>query len=74
LVYELASNPPEDWAVIKVRADEAPTISAEFLERERATMAPALYSQEYEGVFTVAGGGIFDMEIYDRLFRDREPV
>jgi hypothetical protein len=54
--YELAEDVPDGWAFLKVRSDEVPTISPEFLERERREMAPELYAQEYEATFATGGG------------------
>ena len=54
--YELATNVPDGWAFLKVRSDEVPTISPDFLERERREMAPDLYAQEYEAEFALGGG------------------
>ena len=73
--HDLASDPPDGWATIVVRADQVPIVSPEFLARERATMSPALYAQEYEAEFTVAaGGGLFDLTAFDAaLVYDDEP-
>ena len=49
--YEMVAKPPEAWAFLRVRSDEVPTISAEFLERERREMQRDLYRQEYEAEF-----------------------
>jgi hypothetical protein len=55
--YELAEAVPDGWAYLRVRSDEVPTISPDFLERERREMAPDLYAQEYEATFALGGGG-----------------
>jgi hypothetical protein len=62
--YELAENVPDGWAFQKVRSDEVPTISPEFLERERREMAPDLYAQEYEATFALGGigGSLFSLD------------
>jgi hypothetical protein len=62
--YELAENVPDDWASFKVRCDEVPTISAEFLDRERRQMAPDLYAQEYEAEFSrgIGSGALFSID------------
>lgn len=66
--YELATNPPEGWAFLRVRSDEVPTISPEFLERERREMSPDLYRQEYEAEFGEGTGGLFTIPMIDALF------
>lgn len=56
--YQLATKTPVGWAFIKIRSDEVPTISPEFLAGERASgMSPELYAQEYEATFGQARGG-----------------
>jgi hypothetical protein len=69
--YELVTNPPDGWAFIKVRSDEVPTISPEFLAAERASMSPELFSQEYEAEFgSVGDGRLFNPERLESLFVD----
>ena len=67
--FELVTSVPDGWAALKVRSDEVPTISPDFLERERREMAPALYAQEYEAEFAlgVAGGALFSLAQLDSL-------
>ena len=68
--FELAQQPPEDWAFLRVRSSEVSTISAEFLEREQREMAPELYRQEYEAEFggVAAARGLFTDEEVDQMF------
>lgn len=54
--YELATNPPPGWLYMKVRADEVPTITPEFLAKERAELTTDLYAAEYEAEFQASGG------------------
>ncbi len=62
--YELTENVPDDWAFMKVRADEVPTISAEFLERQRRELSTDLYRQEYMAEFGSGGidGSLFNLD------------
>lgn len=60
--YELWEDESGDWAKFSVRSDEVRSISAEFLERERATMTPEKFAQEYEATFTNPGLGLIDAE------------
>jgi len=66
--FDLVENVPDGWAFLRVRSDEVPTISAEFLERERAEMAPELFRQEYEATFGTAVGGLFSLAQVDSMF------
>jgi hypothetical protein len=50
------------WAKYVIRSDEVPTISAEFLEQERRSMAPDAYAAEYEAVFGKAGASLFTID------------
>jgi hypothetical protein len=68
--YELATKPPDGWATFTVKSSEVPTISAEFLERERREMAPDLYAQEYEAAFGHGGGGLFTPDRIAALFEE----
>ena len=67
--YELAEAVPDGWAFLKVRSAEVPTISPDFLERERREMAPDLYAQEYEAEFALGGigGALFSLAELDAL-------
>jgi hypothetical protein len=70
--YELATDTPPDWSTIVVRSDEARTITAEFLARERAELTENLYRQEYMAEFgsgAVGGVGLFTVETIDRMFQ-----
>lgn len=49
---------PKRWARFEVTSEEVPTISKEFLERERARMSEEEYMQEYGAKFTNPGLGL----------------
>lgn len=71
--HELATG-DADWARMTVKSSEATTISAEFLERERAEMAPTLYQQEYEAEFggTTSIGALWTRDEWAALQRPEE--
>ena len=73
--YDLVTDPPADWAVLRVTSEEAGTIDPEFLERERATMALELFAQEYGAEFGSAtvGTPLFTPERIETLFVDEVP-
>jgi hypothetical protein len=73
--HELVTDPPPDWAVLRVTSEEAGTIDPAFLEAERATMAPELFAQEYGAEFGSAtlGTPLFSPERIDSLFIDEVP-
>ena len=69
-----ATAVPDGWAFLKVRSAEVPTISPDFLERERREMAPDLYAQEYEAEFALGGGrSLFSLAQIDSLILE-EPA
>lgn len=70
--YELWQDPDPRWAKYRVRSDEVPTITKDFLDRERATMTPEKYTQEYEADFTNPGLGLIDPDRLREL-TGREP-
>lgn len=66
--FEMVTNPPDGWALLRVRSDEVPTISAEFLERERREMTADLYAQEYEAEFSRTSiGSLFSIDQIEGL-------
>lgn len=69
--FDLVQEPPEGWAFIRVRSDEVPTISPEFLASQRLQLSPDLYAQEYEAEFGAGNSGLFSIPMIDDLFRDR---
>ena len=72
--YELAEAVPDGWAFLKVRSDEVPTISPDFLERERRDMAPDLFAQEYLAEFALGGGrSLFSLAQLDSLILEETP-
>lgn len=68
--YELAKAVPDGWAHLRVRSDQVPTISADFLERERREMAPDLFAQEYEAEFATGTGALFTRAQLEGLILD----
>lgn len=71
--YELASDPPDGWAFMQVRSEDAGTIKAEDLAKERESMDPTLYAQEYEADFGQGGTGLFAAEDVRSLFEEPVP-
>lgn len=58
--FDLFEGEEPTWARYRVRSDEVPTISAEFLAVERAALSAEEYAQEYCAEFTVPGLGLVD--------------
>ncbi len=58
--YDMWVEEDSQRAKFMVRSDEATTIDPAFLARERATLGPEEYAQEYEATFTAAGLGLVD--------------
>jgi hypothetical protein len=58
--YDLWTSEDDRWARFKVRSDEVPTITKEFLAQERATMTEEEFLQEYGAQFTNPGLGLVD--------------
>lgn len=63
---------PFEFVSFRVRSDEVPTISPEFLARERATLSAEQFAQEYEATFTAAGLGLIDPERLRQASRPTE--
>jgi hypothetical protein len=59
---EDADTAPRDapWVRYHVSSEDVDTISAEFLEEERARLRVDEYAQEYQGVFAAPGLGLVD--------------
>jgi len=55
--YDLVETVPPGWNLMRVKAEDCPTIDPEFLAAERAHMDPVLFAQEYEATFAPPGGG-----------------
>lgn len=68
--YELWMDPDPRWSKFRVRSDEVGTIDPAFLARERATMTPEKYTQEYEADFTNPGLGLVHPERLQELTRE----
>lgn len=71
--YDLAKGLPDGWASFRVRSDEVPTISPEFLELSRREMAADLFAQEYLAEFGHASvTSLFSPSQIDDLFAQKE--
>jgi len=68
--YDIWQDPDPRWAKFQVRSDEVRSIDPRFLERERDTMTPEKYTQEYEAQFTNPGLGLITPERLAELTRD----
>lgn len=58
--YNIWEHPDPGWAKFHVTSEEAPTIGADFLASERATLTEDEYAQEYLGRFKAPGVGLVD--------------
>lgn len=75
--HALVTEPPPDWAFMRVTSEEAGTIDPAFLERVRTTQAPELYAQEYLAEFgsALAATPLLDMDLWDEhLYDDLPPL
>ena len=72
--YDMWQSELPAWARIRVRSDEAATISREELERFRRELSPAEFAQEYEAEFgeTVSGVRLWTEEEWRALIRPAE--
>lgn len=68
--HELWTEEDSRWAKYRVRSDEVGSIDPAFLARERATMTPEKYTQEYEADFVTPGLGLFSPERLEKLTGD----
>jgi hypothetical protein len=68
--YDLWQTEDDAWAKFRVRSDEVSSITPEFLDRERATMTPEKYTQEYEADFVSPGLGLIDADQLASLTRN----
>ncbi len=59
----------DDWERIRVPATEIPTISTEFLERERRSLGPFLFDQEYMLGWQSATGSVFQEDAIAAIFQ-----
>jgi len=64
---------PSEWRVTKVRAEECPRITKEFLEVERASMGEWRYRQEYECEFVDVAGLMFRSDDIEAMFAGPAP-
>ena len=61
-LYEAWTMPGERWTKFRVKTEESPRISREFLKEEKEILGEEFYAQEYECVFTETLHGVFDVE------------
>lgn len=59
---------PEAWQKIKVRAEDCPRLTPEFLASERAAMGSWLWKQEYGCEFIAADDALFSADDLDAVF------
>jgi hypothetical protein len=64
--YEAWTRGGEEWERIRVRAEECPRISREFLEGERASMGERYFRQEYGCEFVDGVSGVFERDVVER--------
>jgi len=62
--WELAESDDRSWTRFKVKSEEVPTISREYLASERRAMGPWKFAMEFEAEFGSGGASLFD---HDRL-------
>ena len=75
--FELATDTPPGWASMVIRSDEVPTIDPDFLARERAEMAPALFAAEYmaEWDSNYLGVSLFDADrLRELVLPEPDPI
>jgi hypothetical protein len=70
--FDRYGDDDQDWERVRVLATECPRISKEFLEKERRSMTPDAFAQEYEAVFTSAEGQLFSDEMIQSIFTNDE--
>lgn len=58
------------WERVKVTAYDCPRISDEWLEEEKATLGPLVFSEEYLCEFQDAAWALWPTEYLDQLFND----
>jgi len=79
-VYEELYKPAENllpgyWAVVAKTAESAnPRISADFLAREKASMSPTMYQQEYEADFVIFTGAVYGGSIDPQILRTDDQI
>lgn len=58
----------KQWTRMEIKAKDCERIGAEFLKRERETLMPRMYAQEYENEFLSLQGAAIDMETMKDMF------
>lgn len=67
--YETWEADLPGWSKINVPTPSVPTVSADFLARQRHELGPVAYAQEYLGEFTAGGSSLFAEEKLRSLVR-----
>jgi hypothetical protein len=67
--YEEWENGGPGWRRFRVRAQDCPRISPEFLEDERRALGDRWFNQEYMTSFEAVEGAFFDPAVIDAAFR-----
>lgn len=70
--YEAWTNGGDTWERYKVRADQCPRISKEFLAEERRALGPSWFSAEYKCEFTNVEGSVFPEHYLQRILSTEE--
>jgi hypothetical protein len=72
--YEAWENGGDDWHRVKVKADECPRISKEFLAEELRNLGPTVFSQEYGLEFVETSDAMFLTAAIEAAFEDFPPL
>jgi hypothetical protein len=71
--FNLVQDTPAGWHRMKVTADDVPTISAAFLEQERASLVEDVFLREFYCAFGKAGRGMFTLDQVAAMRSDERP-
>ncbi len=66
--YEMWQNGGDEWERVKVRAQECPRISPDFLRGERQRMGDRFFAQEYLCEFRDTVDQVFATDLIDQMF------
>lgn len=74
LFHDLWTTAGPEWARMKVRSDEVPTISARFLADAQRSMSPDQFAMEFLAEFGHTGASLFDAaRLADLVLEDEAP-